>query len=70
VAYQVSRTLEIPVNASSFPIAAADISSMTLGGLLKHLALVEDNRFSRWLHGQDRQPPWDTVDWKADPDWE
>ena len=45
-------------------------SSVTLGGLLKHLAYVEDAWFSRSLHGQDRQPPWDTVDWKADPDWD
>src|SRR5712692_28252 len=45
-------------------------SSITLGGLLKHLAYVESDWFSRWLHGQDREPPWDTVDWKADPDWE
>ena len=26
--------------------------------------------FSRWLHGRDPQPPWDTVDWKADRDWD
>ncbi|MDQ6714222.1 MAG: DinB family protein [Candidatus Dormibacteraeota bacterium] len=45
-------------------------STMTLGGMLKHLAYVEDYWFSQRLHGQDRQPPWDTVDWKADPDWE
>ena len=45
-------------------------SSMTLGGMLKHLAYVEDLWFSRFLHGRDPQPPWDTVDWKADPDWE
>jgi uncharacterized damage-inducible protein DinB len=45
-------------------------SSMTLGGLLKHLAYVEDLWCSRWLHGRDRQPPWDTVDWDADPDWD
>jgi uncharacterized damage-inducible protein DinB len=50
--------------------ATVGASSMTLGGLLKHMALVEDNWFSRSLHGQDRQPPWDTVDWKSDPDWE
>ena len=43
---------------------------MTLGGLLKHLALVEDDYFSVRLHGHDRQPPWDTVDWDADRDWE
>jgi len=45
-------------------------SSMTLGGLLKHLALVEDVYFSRSLLGNPPQPPWDTVDWDADPDWE
>jgi uncharacterized damage-inducible protein DinB len=45
-------------------------SSMTLGGMLKHLAYVEDSWFSRWLHGHDRQPPWDTVDWAADRDWD
>jgi hypothetical protein len=45
-------------------------STMTLGGLLKHLALVEDDMFSVKLHGQPPRPPWDTVDWDADPDWE
>ncbi len=50
--------------------ATVAASSMTLGGMLKHLAYVEDDWFSRWLRGRDRQPPWDTVDWKADPDWD
>ena len=50
--------------------ATVAASSMTLGGLLKHLAYVEADWFSRWLHGHDRQPPWDGVDWKADPDWD
>lgn len=45
-------------------------SSMTLGGLLKHMALVEDSWFSRSLFGNDRQPPWNAVDWDADPDWD
>ena len=45
-------------------------STMTLGGLLKHLALVEDDMLSVRLHGQPPCPPWDTVDWDADPDWE
>jgi uncharacterized damage-inducible protein DinB len=45
-------------------------SSLTLGGMLKHLSYVEDHWFSLFLHGQDRQPPWDTVDWAADPDWD
>ncbi|GGX33763.1 mini-circle protein [Streptomyces chartreusis] len=45
-------------------------SVLTLGGLLKHLALVEDEYFTRRLLGVDLPPPWDTVDWDADPDWE
>jgi uncharacterized damage-inducible protein DinB len=50
--------------------ARVGASSMTLGGLLKHLALVEDNWFARSLHGLPARPPWDTVDWKADHDWD
>lgn len=46
------------------------VSSVTLGGLLKHLAYVEDDWLSRWLPGADPQAPWDAVDWKADPDWD
>lgn len=50
--------------------ATVGVSSMTLGGLLKHLAYVEDHWTSRSLHGRDPRPPWDTVDWTVDPDWE
>ena len=50
--------------------ATVGVSSMTLGGMLKHMAYVESDWFSRSLYGRDRQPPWDAVDWKADPDWE
>ena len=45
-------------------------STMTLGGLLKHLAYVEDNWFGVHLHHRDPQPPWDGVDWSADMDWD
>ncbi|RKN45618.1 DinB family protein [Streptomyces hoynatensis] len=45
-------------------------SSMTLGGMLKHLAYVEDSWCSVFLHGNAPGAPWDTVDWKADPDWD
>jgi hypothetical protein len=50
--------------------ATVGVSSVTLGGLLKHLALVEDDYFTRRLAGQELGAPWDTVDWDADPDWE
>jgi uncharacterized damage-inducible protein DinB len=50
--------------------ATVGVSSITLGGLLKHLAYVEDDWCSRWLHGQDRQPPWDSAPWAADNDWD
>ncbi|CAN5747336.1 DinB family protein [soil metagenome] len=50
--------------------ATVAASSITLGGLLKHLALVENDYFSRRLLGRDLGAPWDTVDWDADPDWE
>ncbi|MGH2754893.1 MAG: DinB family protein [Actinomycetota bacterium] len=50
--------------------ARVGASSMTLGGLLKHLALVEDDYFSRRLYGRDLGPPWNAVDWDADRDWE
>jgi len=45
-------------------------SSVTLGGLLKHLALVEEDVFTRRFLGRELGPPWHAVDWDADPDWE
>ena len=45
-------------------------STMTLGGLVKHLALVEDWTAARKLNGQPPGPPWDAVDFESDPDWE
>jgi Protein of unknown function (DUF664) len=50
--------------------ATVGTSSITLGGLLKHLALVEDDVLSRRLFGRELAAPWSTVDWDADPDWE
>jgi uncharacterized damage-inducible protein DinB len=50
--------------------ATVGVSSMTLGGMLKHMAIVEEGWFSRSLHGREYGPPWDAVDWQADRDWE
>jgi uncharacterized damage-inducible protein DinB len=45
-------------------------SSLTLGGLLKHLAFVEDHWFSHVLLGRERASIWRDADFAADPDWE
>lgn len=45
-------------------------SDMTLGGLLKHLALCEDHMFSVKLYGREPDSRWAAGDWAADPDWE
>ena len=50
--------------------ATVGASSMTLGGMMKHLTLVETSWFSRVLLGLPLGDPWDGVDWDADPDWE
>lgn len=45
-------------------------STITLGGLLKHLALIEDDYFSHRLLGRSPGKPWEDIDWDADPEWE
>ena len=45
-------------------------SSMTLGGMLKHLAYVEDWWFNQVFAGNDTHEPWSSVDWRADRDWD
>jgi uncharacterized damage-inducible protein DinB len=45
-------------------------STMTLGGLVKHLTLVEENWFSVVLDDRPYSAPWDAIDWHDDPDWE
>src|ERR1700685_3555262 len=44
-------------------------SSLTLGGLLKHLALIEDYQSNVKLSGAPLGEPWPELD-DADPDWE
>ena len=40
----------------------------SIGGLVKHLAIVEDGWFTRSFAGHDN--PWGHVDWDNDPNWE
>ena len=50
--------------------ATTAASSMTLGGLIKHVALVEADWLAVKLAGRGYGPPWETVDFDTDPDWE
>ena len=50
--------------------ATVGASSMTLGGLLKHLALIEDYTFATKFLGRGPGQPWESVDWEADEDWD
>lgn len=45
-------------------------SEMTLGGMLKHLARLEDDMTHEWLLGQGQIPPWSEIDWDSDPTWD
>src|SRR4051812_115100 len=45
-------------------------STLTIAGLIKHLAFVEE-RYSRvHLQGLAPGPPWNDVDWDADREWD
>ncbi|THV26551.1 DinB family protein [Glycomyces paridis] len=50
--------------------ATVGVSTMTLGGMLKHLSYVETDWFARFLLARPAGEPWDSVDWKADLDWD
>ena len=44
-------------------------STLTLAGLVKHMALVEDHHFT--LQFEATMPePWASVDWDAEPEWD
>jgi hypothetical protein len=45
-------------------------SALTLGGLLKHLAAMEDYMFTAKLRGEPIGAPWDATGWTGDNDWE
>jgi hypothetical protein len=50
--------------------ATTAASTITLGGLLKHLALIEDDTFTRRIAGREMPAIWSGVDWVATPDWD
>jgi hypothetical protein len=57
------------LNAEDLQVSVG-ASAVTLGGLLKHLALVEDHHFSVRLLGRDPSAPFNAIDWDRDPAWD
>lgn len=57
-------------------LGAADLnrtvaaSSLTLGGIIKHLSLVEETWFVEEILGQGLSEPWSAIDWAAQPEWD
>lgn len=45
-------------------------SSLSLGGLVKHLARVEDEVVCARLRGESLPEPWASAPWSDDPDWD
>jgi GH15 family glucan-1,4-alpha-glucosidase len=45
------------------------VSSLTLGGLLKHMAINEDSMFTSKLSGEPVGEPWESL-WDGTDDWE
>jgi hypothetical protein len=50
--------------------ARVGASSLTLGGLLKHLAAVEDYHFTAKMRGEPVGEPWAALGWDGSNDWE
>jgi hypothetical protein len=50
--------------------ARIGVSSLTRGGLLKHLAGVEDYTFTAKLSGEPIGAPWDAMDADGSDDWD
>lgn len=61
------KTDDLDATGLAQPLAP---STMTLGGLLKHLAFVENYWLVYRFDRQDPGEPWESADWSADPDWE
>lgn len=45
-------------------------STLTLGGMLKHMARFEDDMSHEWVLGRGQLAPWNSVDWRADHAWD
>lgn len=58
------------LNAEQLAARPISSSAMTLGGMIKHLAVVEDSWFQDDLLGNGLGEPWASAPWDDDVDWE
>jgi hypothetical protein len=58
------------LSAEQLTTCAVPSSAITLGGMVKHLALVEDDWFQVKLLGRPDVEPWASAPFDVDPDWD
>jgi uncharacterized damage-inducible protein DinB len=49
---------------------ALPMSTLTIGGLLRHMTFVEEYWFRFVLLGEEYSEPWASAPWQEQPDWE
>ncbi len=60
----------IGLSTEQLATCAVPSSAITLGGMVKHLALVEDDWFQVKLLGRPEVEPWVSAPFDVDPDWD
>ncbi|OIQ69578.1 DinB superfamily protein [mine drainage metagenome] len=69
--YQRWQVLSVIENLDQAQMSARMVPSLsTLGGIVKHLAFVEDIWFQARFLGKDMPEPWTSAPFKENPDWE
>lgn len=58
------------LDAAGLSARAVPTSTLTIGGLLKHLAAVEGTHVFWKMFGESPGEPWASHDWAGDPDWD
>jgi hypothetical protein len=58
------------LDAAGLSARGVGTSTLTLGGLVKHLAVQEEYASAHKVTGAPLGPPWDVAPWDDDPDWE
>jgi hypothetical protein len=58
------------LDATGLATQAIPTSTLTIGGLLKHVAAVECTHVFWKMFGEAPGEPWQSHDWDGDPDWD